>query len=141
MNKQEMHKVMTEVFEKCQQFREAGQKEYAHKEEDVFRNFSDTASLLDLTKEQVLLIFAKKHFDGIAAYVKGHRSQREDVRGRICDLIVYMCLLHGMIDENNNLIQLKLGSSRITGVTDVLLKHEGIERKKIFMNQKDINVK
>jgi hypothetical protein len=52
-----------------------------------------------LSREQVLWVYALKHLDGIRAYVDGHRSQREDVRGRINDFIVYMMLLHGMLQE------------------------------------------
>jgi len=43
-----------------------------------------------------------KHIDGICAYVKGHKSQRENVRGRMTDVIVYLCLLWGMIDDEDN---------------------------------------
>ena len=40
-----------------------------------------------------------KHIDGISAYVNGHRSQREGVRGRLTDAITYLCILWGMFDE------------------------------------------
>jgi len=46
------------------------------------------------------MIYLLKHVDGIKAYVNGHKSQREDVRGRITDIIVYLMLLWGMIEEN-----------------------------------------
>ena len=36
------------------------------------------------------------------SYVKGHKSQREDVRGRMVDIITYLTLLWGMIDENED---------------------------------------
>jgi hypothetical protein len=39
--------------------------------------------------------------DGIIAHVDGHSSQREDVRGRITDAIVYLCLLWGMIEDDS----------------------------------------
>ena len=41
-----------------------------------------------------------KHIDGILAFINGHKSQREDVRGRLTDVIVYLTLLWGMIDED-----------------------------------------
>tara|TARA_Y100001938_G_scaffold144099_1_gene218121 strand:+ start:2646 stop:2765 length:120 start_codon:yes stop_codon:yes gene_type:complete len=34
------------------------------------------------------------------SYIKGYKSQREDVRGRITDIIVYLMLLWGMIEED-----------------------------------------
>jgi len=42
-----------------------------------------------------------KHIDGICSFVEGHKSQREDVRGRITDVIVYLCLLWGMVEQND----------------------------------------
>ena len=32
----------------------------------------------------------------------GHRSQREDVRGRLTDIVVYCLLFWGMVEDNNN---------------------------------------
>ena len=50
------------------------------------------------------MTYLLKHVDGIASYVKGHESQRENIRGRLTDAIVYLTLLWGMVeerDENN----------------------------------------
>ena len=33
---------------------------------------------------------------------RGHKSQREDVTGRLTDAIVYLCILWGMIEEDKN---------------------------------------
>jgi hypothetical protein len=89
-----------DVFEtEIMKLREAGQKEYAHNEDTPFGNFERGARKVGLSREQVLWVYALKHLDGIRAYVDGHRSQREDVRGRINDFIVYMMLLHGMLQE------------------------------------------
>lgn len=101
MTQDEMAKVMTKVFEECQEVRGQGQKEYAHDTEDSFRNFNQIGKYLNTDRKKVLLTYAIKHMDGIVAYVNGHKSQREDVRGRIKDIIVYMCLLRGMIDEES----------------------------------------
>lgn len=79
--------------------REAGQAEYAGRDEDAFANFMRIGDELGLRREIVLWVYAMKHRDGIANYMAGHRSQREDVRGRINDLIVYLFLLYGMLEE------------------------------------------
>jgi len=79
--------------------REAGQKEYAQDFSNVFANFDRVATALPIDRKQVLMVYALKHLDGINAYLKGHRSQREDVRGRIKDLRMYLALLWGMIEE------------------------------------------
>ena len=99
MTRADMEVVMEKVFAECETFRQAGQQEYAHREENAFANFQRVAERLGLDQKQVLLVYAEKHIDGIHSFVQGHKSQREDVRGRINDLIVYMCLLRGMIDE------------------------------------------
>ena len=83
------------------QTRKSGQSEYAHDKNNVFANFDRVAKALNSTREKVLLTYLLKHIDGIIAYVNGHQSQREDVRGRITDVIVYLMLLWGMVDTND----------------------------------------
>lgn len=100
MTYEEMKSIMEIVFSECQEARQAGQKEYAHDQNNAFANFERIANDTGVTREQILWVYAMKHRDGIASYLKGHKSQREDVRGRIKDLIVYLCLLRGMIEEN-----------------------------------------
>lgn len=100
MTQDNMARVMEGIFRRCEQLREAGQKEYAHKEDNAFRNFESIAEYLNIPREVVLLTYAVKHLDGITAYVNGHESQRDTIFGRICDLIVYLCLLAGMIVED-----------------------------------------
>ena len=80
--------------------RESGQKEYAHNTENVFANFERVADSLDITREQALAVYLLKHVDGVMSYIQGHKSQREDVRGRITDIIVYLMLLWGMVEED-----------------------------------------
>ena len=82
--------------------RAAGQKEYARKNNNAFANFERVGENLDIQREEVLLVYLLKHIDGICSFVKGHKSQREDVRGRLTDAIVYLCLLWGMIDETES---------------------------------------
>ena len=79
--------------------RDAGQKEYAHTEDNVFANFERVAKALGISREEVLMVYLLKHVDGISAYVKGHKSQREDVTGRLTDAIVYLMLLWGMVER------------------------------------------
>ena len=99
MTRDEMTAVMDKVFEECRALRGAGQLEYSHRDENAFANFERVAERLHLSREQVLLVYTEKHLDGIHSWVQGHRSQREDVRGRINDAIVYLCLLRGMAQE------------------------------------------
>tara|TARA_R100000656_G_scaffold112904_1_gene85122 strand:+ start:58 stop:360 length:303 start_codon:yes stop_codon:yes gene_type:complete len=100
MNRKQMNKLMKVIQAEINKTRESGQKEYAHNKDNVFANFERIGNALNISKEKVLMIYLLKHVDGIKAYVNGHKSQREDVRGRITDIIVYLMLLWGMIEEN-----------------------------------------
>ena len=91
-----MQVILTEIAKT----RESGQNEYAHDKENVFANFERIGAALNISREKVLMIYLLKHVDGIKAYVNGYKSQREDVRGRITDIIVYLMLLWGMVEES-----------------------------------------
>ena len=80
--------------------RDSGQEEYAHDEANVFANFERVGNTLGVPKEKILMTYMLKHIDGIVSYVDGHKSQREEVSGRITDAIVYLLLLWGMIEED-----------------------------------------
>jgi|TARA_R100001530_G_scaffold101662_1_gene70705 hypothetical protein len=96
-----MKQLSEKIWKELQQARDAGQKEYAHHNDNVFANFERVAERLNISPKKVLMVYLLKHIDGITAYIEGHKSQREDVRGRITDSIVYLILLWGMIEEEN----------------------------------------
>ena len=98
MKKSEFDNLFKLIIHEVKKTRDSGQKEYAHTEDNVFANFERVATSLDISKEQALMVYLSKHIDGINAWVKGYKSQREDVRGRIKDAIVYLCLLWGMAE-------------------------------------------
>lgn len=98
--REDVARLMDEVFKECQATRDAGQKEYAHDDENALANFERTGAELAVAREKVWYIFAKKHWDGVLAWINGHRSQREDVRGRLKDLIVYLILLWAMVNDD-----------------------------------------
>ena len=102
MTKKQMESLIARIFQKIQETREAGQKEYAREQANAFANFERVAEYVDSSKEKVLMVYLLKHIDGISSFVNGHKSQREDVRGRITDVIVYLCLLWGMIEDTEN---------------------------------------
>ena len=107
MKHSQMAKLMDDILKEVIVTRDSGQKEYAHNDDDVFANFNRVAHLLEEDRKKVLMTYMLKHVDGIAAYVKGHKSQREDVTGRITDCIVYLMLLWGMIEEEDDTISRK----------------------------------
>ena len=109
MIKQEMNDLMFHIFEEVTRIRNAGQSEYARNLENVFANFERVANSLDIpcsSDHGSVDIFRDtqldrfKHVDGLCAYADGHKSQREDVRGRLTDIIVYSILFWGMVVDN-----------------------------------------
>ncbi len=99
MTEQEVSKLFEQYFKEIMSTRDSGQKEYAQTG-NAFANFERLAKDLGITREKILWVYAMKHRDGIASYLNGHTSQREDVRGRIKDLVVYLFLLWSMLDES-----------------------------------------
>jgi len=120
-----MSKLMDAILKEVTVTRDSGQKEYAHDDNDVFANFNRIANLLEEDRKKVLMTYMLKHVDGIAAYVKGHESQREDVTGRITDCIVYLMLLWGMIEEENGTISRKKTDTPLRNVLEKIQHESG----------------
>jgi hypothetical protein len=99
MTRVEMEKYLIYLQKIEREVREQGQKEYAHSEGNAFANFERLAKELNITREQVLWIYLRKHLEGILAHINGHRSQREPIEGRIKDARMYLALLGGMFEE------------------------------------------
>lgn len=100
MTKDDMRALMERLQGEERNARSAGQMEYAQDDSNAFANFERVAAATGTTRDQVLLVYLLKHIDGITSYVKGHRSQRESIRGRITDARVYLALLAGMVEED-----------------------------------------
>ena len=101
MNQENMKKLIKVIFEHCLATHASGSKEYANDDANIFANFERVADRLDLSKQEALLVYLLKHIDGIVSHVKGQKSQREDVRGRITDAIVYLCILWAMEEQDD----------------------------------------
>ena len=99
------NKLLDLICGKMRSMRDEGQKEYAQDIDNVFANFERIGEQLHIDRQQVLWVYLAKHIDGIASFINGHKSQREDVRGRITDVLVYLTLLWGMIDEDEKGIE------------------------------------
>jgi len=102
MTKDQYDDLFTDIMDQVKSTRDEGQKEYAHEEINVFGNFERTARQLNTTRDKVLMTFLMKHMDGIVAHINGHTSQREDIRGRIKDSIVYLTLYWAMVEGEEN---------------------------------------
>ena len=101
MKHKEMLGLIKTIFKEVEAIHTQGQKEYAMDEDNVFANFERIANQIKMDKKIILWVYLMKHIDGIASYLNGHRSQREKVQGRLTDAIVYLCILWGMIENED----------------------------------------
>ena len=101
MKHKTMLKQIDKIFKKVKKIHTEGQREYAMNEDNVFANFERISDTLHISREKVLMVYLLKHIDGISAYIKGHKSQRESVEGRLTDAIVYLMLLWSMVIEDS----------------------------------------
>jgi hypothetical protein len=79
--------------------------EYAGSE-DRLANFKRGAALTGATPLQVAFIYASKHYDAIATFVRKDAQAQvqqlsEPIEGRLDDLINYCILMKAIIDESN----------------------------------------
>jgi hypothetical protein len=103
MKYEEMSELLEEtIFPEIRRIREAGQKEYARNSNDVLANFKRVSKWLGISTEQVIGVYMLKHIDGITSFINGHKSQREDVTGRLTDVIVYSTLLWALTKEEKD---------------------------------------
>lgn len=100
MTNADMDKFVDAVFDRIKFARNSGQAEYARNDQNVFANFDRIARLLDKSREEVMLVYLTKHFDGIISHIRGHQSQREPVSGRFADLHTYLLLLEASLAES-----------------------------------------
>ena len=100
MNYKQLDKIIKSQIQQILQTRDNGQQEYARNLNNVFANFQRVGEYVGVCQEKVLMVYLLKHIDGIIAYIDGHKSQRENVEGRITDAIVYLLLLRGMVEND-----------------------------------------
>jgi hypothetical protein len=78
-------------------------KEYAFSEKDRFENFNKDAEDLQVSRLLVAYIFTNKHINSLRSYIlKGTEMSEEKIMGRIIDIITYLTLIAGMIEEDNS---------------------------------------
>ncbi|MBT7091356.1 MAG: hypothetical protein HN932_12875 [Candidatus Marinimicrobia bacterium] len=111
MEQAKFEKFMEDViFPQLRAVRKDGQNEYTMSD-DHFDNFNRMSNDVDIAPRKVLWIFFKKHLDGISNFLRGRTSQREDVRGRIKDAIMYLMLLWGSIEDEKPSVKTKIVST------------------------------
>lgn len=72
---------------------EQGHNEYAQTQADVVANFRRIADRIGVPMSTVCMVYLLKHIDGLCAYIKGTKEQRDSIQGRISDARIYLMLL------------------------------------------------
>lgn len=103
MNQAGLDAIVKETIDSIQKLLVVKGGEYANSE-DRLANFKRGAALTGATPLQVAFIYASKHFDGIASFVKTHaagavRPSSEPIDGRFDDLINYCILMKACVRE------------------------------------------
>lgn len=70
---------------------------------DKLANFKRCAKLAEISVEKAWFIYATKHWDAIASYIRGEYNDSEPIKGRILDIINYMFLFAGILKEQERL--------------------------------------
>jgi hypothetical protein len=73
---------------------------------DRLANFKRGAALVGCTPLQVAFVYASKHYDAVATFVRdmadGHeRPRSESIEGRLDDLLNYAILMKALVREAN----------------------------------------
>ena len=121
-----------ELIDECLEIMKSKGIAYSGKD-DSFANFKRVAKSLSMTQYQVWYVYFAKHVDSLASWIREEYSDSEPIKSRIMDLINYLILLNGMIEEDKEM--LKCCKDKISchpaygGVTDFKVDHEDEEHE------------
>lgn len=100
MTRKDFSDLVESTYEECTEIIRAKGVDYTKSSEDALANFKETGKDIGIDPLQVWYIFAQKHWQAIANYVKtGGQSESEPIEGRIHDAINYLLLGKGLIVE------------------------------------------
>jgi len=103
MNRSEFTHLLDMLFDKIKRINDTKGVEYAG-QDDALANFKRIARGLQergfrITPEIVCLVYLQKHLDAIYSYVGSDRERSEPIEDRVCDAMLYLALLYGLISE------------------------------------------
>lgn len=108
------------LIDEVLKMRDTKGKEYANSE-NRFANFDRLSARLGLKNIAIAWVYTTKHIDALENYIKtGQSHSTEPTRGRIVDIITYLTLIAGMIEEAND------------GIPQPLLKDENSGKHQPF---------
>lgn len=91
-----------EFIKECRKMRDTKGKEYASGV-DRFANFNRLSTTLEIDRLKIAQVYVQKHLDSVNTYIKtGQIHSTERIRGRFVDIVTYMILMAGMVEEREN---------------------------------------
>ena len=99
MEPQKFYDTIEELIDECLEIMKAKGLAYSGKS-DSFANFKRVAKNLSMSQYDVWYVYFAKHLDSLASWIREEYSDSEPIESRIKDLINYLFLLYGMIEEH-----------------------------------------
>lgn len=101
MKVEDYRKLREELIKDAFKVSNAKGQDYTQKSDDALKNFKSVGVNLGLTPYQTLGVYMQKHQEAISSFIKhGGQLESEPIKERIIDNINYLCLLYGLIKEN-----------------------------------------
>jgi len=103
MQKQALYELIEKtILPECRAIMQGKGEAYSG-QEDKLGNFKRCAKLAGVDTKTAWYIYFIKHFDALSAYIRGEYADTEPIKGRIIDLINYLFLLTGILEEEGKL--------------------------------------
>lgn len=115
MNHRDRNEFIKKEFDKILDISSTKGVEYANSDNDANANFNEIAEKMGLTPQQVLWIYATKHYQAITSYIRTGEVHSEPIEGRIHDLILYCFILLSLEYEH----KIPVGEQKAGGETEV----------------------
>ena len=101
MDKREFRNLLDATYQSLVNLTASKGEEYS-RDTDQLANFKRQAEELNATPEKILMVYLNKHLDSIKSFVKTGKVHSEPIEGRIDDAILYLILLKGIVQDDQN---------------------------------------
>lgn len=99
MTHDEITEIIDRTFASITELRQTKGRDYSRGEHDTLSNFKRHAEALGITPEVVWAVYASKHWDAVVSFCKQGQVESEPIEGRIDDMLTYLLLLKGLIED------------------------------------------
>lgn len=115
MDKREFRHLIDDTYKTLIDLTQSKGEEYS-RDTDQLANFKRQAEELHMTPEKVLMVYLNKHLDAVKSFVKTGKIYSEPISGRIDDAILYLILLKGIVQDDQNRFSLPIGRTLSGGI-------------------------